>query len=163
MSLAVGIGQGYRGRNPARLARGPSPEAGDGASGLRALAAHLAVLLDLAAHVLGQPVDRVGHLRRGLMGAERLPLQAQRRLGHLAIGDRRVALLPELDVQRRQLRDLPADPAEALDHVASQFLIDLEVATAYLDPHVCLLRSATDATPSSTVGQVARATGAWRR
>ena len=71
--------------------------------------------LDLAADVLGQLVDRVQHLGRGLVGAQRDTLQVQGRLGDLPVGDRRVALLGELDLERRQLRDLLADAAKALD------------------------------------------------
>ena len=66
---------------------------------LGALAALLAVALDLAAHVLGDHVDRVEHLGRGLAGAQRHALEVERRLGDLAVGDRGVALLAELDLE----------------------------------------------------------------
>src|SRR5882672_3003494 len=51
---------------------------GYGLAGLGALAAQLAVLLDLATNVLGQGVNRVDHLGRGLAGSQGDALQPQR-------------------------------------------------------------------------------------
>src|SRR5437763_6774379 len=95
--------------------------------------------LHLALHVLDQLVDRVHHLRCGLPGAQGNALELQRRFSHLAVGNRGVPLLGQLDVESRQLRYLPADPAKALLDVLPELLGDLDVPTADLDAHVLLL------------------------
>src|SRR3954447_802756 len=136
MSLAVGIGQGYRGEAGPPALGGAAAQPVDRAPRLGALAAHLPVLLDLPADVLGELVDRVGHLRRGLVGAEGDALEAQCRLRHLAVRYRRIRLLPDLDVERRQIRHLPADPAKSLEHLLPKIVVDLDVTPTYLDPHM---------------------------
>ena len=73
--------------------------------------------------------------RRRLVRMQGHALQPQRRLGDLVVGDRGVALFGELDLERRQFRDLLADPAEPLVDVTPQLLVDLDVAAAYLDSH----------------------------
>ena len=83
--------------------------------GLAAVAALVAVALDLPGELLDDEVQRVVHVRRGVARAQRHPLQVERRLGDLAVGDRGVALLVDLDLQAGQLRDL-------LDHLAQAAL-----------------------------------------
>src|SRR5215212_4124659 len=53
-----------------------------------ALAALLAVALHLTTQVLGGLVNRVDHLRRGLVGPQGDPLQVKGGLRDLAVGDR---------------------------------------------------------------------------
>jgi hypothetical protein len=59
-----------------------------------------------------------------LAGSQRDPLQMQRRLGDLRVGDRRVALLEHLDLELRQLGHLPRHLPEALGHVLPQVVGD---------------------------------------
>src|SRR5690242_11014240 len=59
----------------------------------------VAVLLDLAGQLLGDEVDRVPHVVGALGGAEGDALQVQGHLGDLGLADRRIPLLPELDLQ----------------------------------------------------------------
>src|SRR6266511_301360 len=88
------------------------------AAHLGALAPLLTMALHLAPQVLGNLVNRVQHLGGRLPGAEGHPLQVQGRLGHLAVGDRRVALLRQLHLEDRELGNLLADPSEPLLDVA---------------------------------------------
>jgi len=94
------------------------------------------MFLHLAADVLGQLMDRVGHLGGGLVSAKGDALQSQGGLGHLAVLDRRIALLVDLDVEGCQLRNLFADAAESFGHVTPKLVRHLDVAPAYLDPHL---------------------------
>src|SRR3954468_1527604 len=115
---------------------GPSPpQSRNRPPRLGALALLLAVPLDLPAHVSRELVDRGPHRRRGLLRAQRRSLQVESRLRDLVVGDRRVALLVELDLEGRRVRDLPADSAERLANVLTQLLGDLDVATTYFDAH----------------------------
>src|SRR4051794_40455395 len=61
-----------------------------------AVAALVAVALDLAREVVGGLVDRVGHARRRASRAQGHALEAQRALHYLTFLDRRVALLAQL-------------------------------------------------------------------
>ena len=67
------------------------------------------VALDLAGELLLAEVDRVPQVAGAVARAEGRPLEVEGGLGHLRLADRRVALLPELHLQARELRDLPAD------------------------------------------------------
>jgi hypothetical protein len=91
--------------------------------------------LDLPAQVLGHHVDRVQHLGRSLPGAQRRPLQVERRLDHLAVRDAGVLLLGQLDLEHRVLRNLPANPLEALLNVAAKLVRHFRVSPPNLDPH----------------------------
>src|SRR4051794_4033507 len=104
-----------------------------------AFAAHLTMLLHLAPDVLGHLVDRVQHVGRGLLRPQRDSLQAQGGLRHHAIGNPRVLLLVELDLQQGQLGDLLANPLEALDHGLTNLVRHLHVPPPDLDPHSRLL------------------------
>src|SRR4051794_21024419 len=68
---------------------------------LAAPTALVAVALDLAAHLVGHEADRVVELARGVLGPQRDALEVQRRLGDLALGVGRVALLGDLDLEDR--------------------------------------------------------------
>src|SRR6185503_3489641 len=94
----------------------------------------------LAPKILGDLVNRVEHLGGRLARPERNPLQMERGLRHLAVGDRRIALLAELDLEDRKLRNLLADPGEALLHVAAKLVGDLQVASPDLDSHAVPFR-----------------------
>src|SRR5213079_1698034 len=97
------------------------------------------MLLDLATDVLRQLVDRVGHLGRCLAGSQGYTLQSQGGLGDLSVFYRGIALFGNLDIEGCKLRDLFADPPEALQDVLPQFVGYLDVAPTYLDPHIGLL------------------------
>ena len=62
-------------------------------------------------------------------------LEVQGRLGDVAVGDRGVALLAQLDLERGELGDLAPDPGEALRDVLSKLVGDLDVAAPDLDSH----------------------------
>ena len=124
-AVLLGYGRlpgGERGARGARARRGgpkrPDRRLGRGflwsAAGLAAAAALVAVLFDLARQVLGQQVDRVGHVGRALAGAERDSLEVQGRLCDLRILDGRIAFLPELDLELCERRDLAGDLLELL-------------------------------------------------
>ena len=66
---------------------------------LAPVAKFVAVALDLARQLVDHQVQRVEHLRRGVVRAQRHALQVQRALRHLAVGHARVALLEDLDLQ----------------------------------------------------------------
>src|SRR5512133_2557858 len=85
---------------------------------LVALAALLAVPLDLAAQVLGHLVDRVEDLGGGFPRAQGHALEVERGVDDLAVGDPRIALLAQLDLEHGMLGDLPPDAVEPLLHVA---------------------------------------------
>src|SRR6202012_441860 len=57
------------------------------------------------------------------------------RLGHLAIGDRRVALLVEHHVARRQPRYLPVQSTKPFAHQLTQVVRHLDVPSPNLNPH----------------------------
>src|SRR5215218_7499401 len=102
---------------------------------LAAPAALVAVALDLAGELVGDQVDRVLDLARGLLRAQGHALEMQRRLGHLALGIRGVALLRELDLEHRQLGDLLADLLEAPLDTLAELVGDLKVPSLHLDLH----------------------------
>src|SRR5436190_9276840 len=120
-----------------------APEAVHQPTGLMALATLLAMPLHLAAQVLRGLVNRVQHLGGGLPGTEGDPLQMQGGLCHLAVGDRGIPLLGQLDLEYGELGDLLADPREALLDVSAKLVGDLRVPSPDLNPHApSSLRSA---------------------
>ena len=76
---------------------------GRGGALLAALAALVAVPLDLAAELVGDQVDRVVEVPRRVLRAQGDALQVQRRLGHHVLGVGRVALLADLDLEHGQV------------------------------------------------------------
>src|SRR4051794_1294777 len=91
---------------------------------LAVLAALVGVALDLAAELLLAEVHRVPQVPRAVARAEGRPLEVQGGLGHLRVADRRVALLPDLHLQARQLGDLTAHAAEAPHDVLPKLVGD---------------------------------------
>src|ERR687895_397885 len=105
-------------------------------SGFPALAALVAVLLDLPREVLGYQVDRVAHVGGAFARSQAHALQMQRGLGDLRLLDGRVALLPQHDLHLGQRRDLPSDLGKLLLNPRSQLLVDSGAAAAlHLDAH----------------------------
>src|SRR3954453_10417394 len=70
-----------------------------GAAGLAPLAALVAVAFDLARQLVGAEVDRVRLVTRRVARPQGRPLHVQRHLRHLALGDGRIALLPDLHLE----------------------------------------------------------------
>src|SRR3954447_23744380 len=128
---------------PARSALSDGRELSSGGLGrgggrgplLAAPAALVAVALDLPAHLVGHEVDRVVEVAGGVLGPERDALEVQRRLGDLALGVGRVALLGDLDLEDRQLAHLFGDLLEAAGDVLAQLVGDRKVAPLDLDLH----------------------------
>jgi len=92
----------------------------------------------------------VGHVARCVAGSQRDPLEVQRGVYDLRIGDRRVALVGELELQLSQRRDLTRDLLEAALCMLTQVGRDWAVAALDLDAHSglpCRCRRETDATP----------------
>src|SRR4051794_22921229 len=108
---------------------------GRGGPLLTALAALVAVALDLAAELVGDEVDRVVEVARGVLGPEGDALEVQRGLGHLALGVGRVAFLEDLDLEDGQLAHLLGDLVEAAGDVLAQLVGDRKVAPLDLDLH----------------------------
>src|SRR4051795_4980216 len=106
-----------------------------GATLLAAPAALVAVALDLPAHLVGHEVDRVVEVAGGVLGPQRDALEVQLRLGDLALGVGRVALLGDLDLEHRQLAHLLGDLLEAAGDVLAQLVGDRKVAPLDLDLH----------------------------
>src|SRR3954464_13942007 len=102
---------------------------------LAAPAALVAVGLYLPAPLVGHEVDRVVEVAGGVLGPERDALEVQRRLGDLALGVGRVALLGDLDLEDRQLAHLLGDLVEAAGDVLAQLVGDRKVAPLDLDLH----------------------------
>src|SRR3954452_8383695 len=102
---------------------------------LAALAALVAVALDLPAELVGDQVDRMVEVAGGILGPQRDALEVQGRLGHLALGIGRVALLGQLDLEDRQLAHLLGDLLEAAGDVLAQLVGDRKVAPLDLDLH----------------------------
>ena len=75
--------------------------------GLAAATQFVAVALDLPGELVDHQVHRVQHLRGRVLGAQGDTLQVQRRLGYVAVGDAGVALHGQLDLQAREVGDLP--------------------------------------------------------
>src|SRR3954468_20824330 len=114
-------------------------------------AALVAVALDLAAELVGDEVDRVVELTGGVLGPQRDALEVQRRLGHLALGVGRIALLEDLDLEDRQLAHLLGDLLEAAGDVLAQLLGDRKVAPLDLDLHgTPLMRRMSPRAPDPT-------------
>src|SRR6476646_1840609 len=101
-------------------------------AGLAHPAALVAMALDLAGELLLAEVDRVAQVARPVARAQRHALEVEGRLGDLVLGDRRVALLRELDLEVGEVRDLLRAPPEALLHVLAQVVGDRGVATLHL-------------------------------
>src|SRR5215212_1363651 len=99
------------------------------------LAALLAVALDLARELVLAAHDRVVHVGRGGARAERDPLAVERGLGDLAVGDRRVALLAQLDLELSELGNLACDRPEAAIDMVPQSVGDRGVPSLDRDAH----------------------------
>src|SRR4051812_11530655 len=93
----------------------------------------VAVALDLAGQLVGRHVHRLGVARRGVAGAQRRALQPEGDLGDLRVGNRRIALLRQLDVALRERRDLLGDLLEALRDSLPKLVADHNVAAFHLD------------------------------
>ena len=102
---------------------------------LAPLAPLVAVALDLDVELVSAKIDRVQDVRRGIPSPQRHPLQVQRRLGHLVVGDGRIALLKHLHLEFGELRHLPVDLAKALGDVLPQVLGNWQVPALDLDAH----------------------------
>ena len=91
---------------PAPPGRSPAAGGGDWAAGalLAAPAALVAVALDLARELVGDQVDRVLDVARGLRRAQRHALEVQGRLGHEALGVGGVASRPRARPRARPAR-----------------------------------------------------------
>ena len=99
------------------------------------MAALVAVALDLPRELVGDQVQRVQHIRRGVAGAQRDALQVQRRLDDVAVGYAGVALLVELELEPGQIGDLAGDLAHPALRVSADVLRDLNIATLDGDLH----------------------------
>jgi hypothetical protein len=119
----------------ARRLRLAAAQTADRAAGLGPGAPLLAMALYLAPDVLGELVDRVEHVRRGLLGVKRGALEMQVRLRDGAVGDRRVLLLPQDDFELGEVGDLWCHPGELLRDPLANLVGDLGVATVDLDSH----------------------------
>src|ERR671937_2152031 len=106
---------------------------------LAAGAALVPVPLDLPRELVRDEVDRVPEVGRRLACPQRDALQIERRLGHLAVRDRRVLLLEQLELEPRELRYLLRDLPEALVHVSPEVLGHGRVARPDLDSHFATL------------------------
>src|SRR3954451_4985359 len=89
---------------------------------LAALAALVPMALDLPREVLRAEVHRVRTVPGRLAGAQGDPLEVQRRLRHLGLRDRGVALVGDLDLQPRELGDLLGHLGEALLHALADLV-----------------------------------------
>ena len=98
-------------------------------------AALLAMALDLAGELLLAEVDRVAKVARAVLRAQGHTLQSQSGLRHLVVGDGRVALLVDLDLETRELRHLLAHLREAPLDVLAELVGHGGVATLDLDLH----------------------------
>src|SRR5829696_3316219 len=82
------------------------------------------------------------HVRGALGGAQGHPLEVQGRLGDLRLPNGRVALLPQLDVELRERRDLPRHLLELLLHPGAKLFVDGDAGAALdLDAHLPSLGS----------------------
>ena len=95
----------------------------------------LAVAARLALQLLGQLVDRGAHVVGGLAGADDRALRPDRRLGHVACGDRRVLLDGELQLALRLIREVALELAELLLGVGPDRVADLDVLALDLQSH----------------------------
>ena len=120
----------------------PSPNPSGSVSGPNGLrpdlappAALLAMALDLAGELLLAQVDRVPQVARAIVRAQGHTLQSQGGLRHLVVGDGRIALLVDLDLETRELRHLLAHLREPLLDVLAELVGHGGVATLDLDLH----------------------------
>src|SRR4051794_30749384 len=120
VALSARLTELAAGRRGARLAPGPPL---------------VAVALDLPGEVFRAEVDGVREVARGLAAAERHPLEVQRRLHDLSLGDRGVALLEDLDLEPREFGDLLAHFGKALLDALAELVADGEVAALDVDLH----------------------------
>src|SRR4051794_37702898 len=102
---------------------------------LAALAALVAVALDLAPQLVRDEVDRVVQVSGGVPRPQRHALEVERGLGHLTLRVGRVALLGDLDLEDRQVAHLLGDLLEAAGDVLAQLVGDRKVAPLDLDLH----------------------------
>src|SRR3954452_8558571 len=115
----LGLGRGANGFGP-DLAPAPSL---------------LAMALDLAGELLLAQVDRVPKVARAIVRAQGHTLQSQGGLRHLVVGDGRIALLVDLDLETRELRHLLAHLREPPLDVLAERVRHGGVATLDLDLH----------------------------
>src|SRR5581483_5962687 len=95
----------------------------------------LAIALHLALELVGELVDRRLHVGRGLARAQRRALREDRRLGDVAVRDRGVALLGELDLDLGLVGELLLELPELPLGVLADRLGDLHVLSLHLKPH----------------------------
>ena len=91
--------------------------------------------LDLAGELLLAQVDRVPQVARAILRAQGHTLQSQSGLRHLVVGDGRIALLVDLDLETRELRHLLAHLREPPLDVLAELVGHGGVATLDLDLH----------------------------
>ena len=82
---------------------------------------------DLPDELVGELVDRGLHVAGGLARAQRAALEVDGRLGNLRLGDRRVPLDRELDLDLRQLVDAAVELLELPLDIAPDGVVHLEV------------------------------------
>src|SRR6185312_13971563 len=116
---------------PLRLRRGTNALRPD----LAPSAALLPMALDLAGELLLDQVDRVPQVARAIVRAQGHTLQSQGGLRHLVVGDGRIALLVDLDLETREFRHLLAHLREPLLDVLAELVGHGGVATLDLDLH----------------------------
>src|SRR5438105_5734635 len=102
---------------------------------LAAVAALVAVALDLACKLLEGEIQRMHNLGRGVACAQRHALQVQGHLGDVAVGNTGVALLVDLDLQACQRRHLAVDLARTTLRGLADLVGDGNVATLEVDLH----------------------------
>src|SRR5207245_5117779 len=109
---------------------------------------------DLPGELVRQLVDRVLHVARGLAGSQRPALEMDGRLGDLRVGDRRVPLDRELDLDLGQLVDAAVELLELPLDVAPHGVAHLEVLALDVKLHrrlpcrSCAVRSNPTREPS---------------
>src|SRR5947208_6512228 len=91
--------------------------------------------LDLAGQLLRAEVDRVDHVPRCVAGPEGHALEMEGDLGDLRIGDCRVALLPDLDLEVCEWGDLLRDLSEPPLDVVPDVVRNGSVSPFDRDPH----------------------------
>ena len=131
----IPIGLSVEAPSPLPQAAGDTSAPSAGAPRLAPLAALVAVALDLARELVGAQVDRVPAVARGVARAQDRALEVQRHLGDVPLGDRRIALLPDLHFEASEVGDLLAHLGEALLNVLAQLIADGAVAALDVDLH----------------------------
>ena len=94
-----------------------------------------AALVDLPTDLLGDLGDRPAHVGGVLLGVEPRALDVDVRLGLVAGGDRRVALLGEDHVTGGKLGDHAGDLLKSSLDMLAKFFRDFDVQAGNRDPH----------------------------